>query len=192
MAKSGRLSTDDSAGSLRLVRESLGLYRRLGEPWGIQRCLEQIAELAQNDGAMERAVRLSASAAALGEKHGIVDDPVIRGATGDHIAQARAVLGDALVHEIWTTQRTLPIDEVLDWALADDVGEPSPKASHSLSPRELEVLRHVVAGRSNQEIATTLFISPRTVESHVANILGKLNLDSRGAVAVYAVRHGIV
>ena len=63
---------------------------------------------------------------------------------------------------------------------------------HGLSPRELDVLQGLVAGQSNQEIAATLFISPRTVESHVANILGKLGLDSRAAVAVYAVRQGLV
>lgn len=51
--------------AVRFARESLALYRGLREPWGIQQCLVQLAELAQVDGAYERAVRLYASAKAL-------------------------------------------------------------------------------------------------------------------------------
>jgi DNA-binding CsgD family transcriptional regulator len=57
-----------------------------------------------------------------------------------------------------------------------------------LTPRELEVLRLVAQGKSNQEIADALFISMRTAQTHVTNILGKLDLDSRAALAAYAVR----
>ena len=61
-----------------------------------------------------------------------------------------------------------------------------------LSPRELDVLRLVVDGRSNQEIATALFISRPTVANHVASILSKLGVDSRTAAATWAVRQGLV
>ncbi len=61
-----------------------------------------------------------------------------------------------------------------------------------LSKREIEVLRPLVDGRSNQEIAAILFISPHTVANHVASIMNKLGLDSRTAVATWAVRQGIV
>ncbi|MDQ3548190.1 MAG: LuxR C-terminal-related transcriptional regulator [Chloroflexota bacterium] len=47
-------------------------------------------------------------------------------------------------------------------------------------------------GRTNQEIAAALFISPHTAANHVASILNKLGLDSRTAAATYAVRHGLV
>lgn len=60
-----------------------------------------------------------------------------------------------------------------------------------LSPRELEVLQLIVDGRSNREIGDNLFISTRTVATHVAHILSKLGLDSRAAAAAYAVRNGI-
>jgi LuxR family transcriptional regulator, maltose regulon positive regulatory protein len=52
-----------------------------------------------------------------------------------------------------------------------------------LSPRELEVLRHIAAGDSNKLIARALDLSPHTVKRHVANILDKLGLCSRGAAA---------
>lgn len=53
-------------------------------------------------------------------------------------------------------------------------------------------MRLLVEGRSNQEIAAALFISPRTAANHVANIMNKLGLDSRTAVATWAIRHAIV
>jgi DNA-binding CsgD family transcriptional regulator len=53
------------------------------------------------------------------------------------------------------------------------------------------VLRLLVDGRSNQEIAAVLSISPNTVANHVANIMNKLGLDSRTAVVAWAVRHEI-
>jgi DNA-binding CsgD family transcriptional regulator len=55
-----------------------------------------------------------------------------------------------------------------------------------LTERELEVLRLVAAGRSNREIAAELYISPKTASVHVSNILGKLNVASRGEAAAKA------
>jgi DNA-binding NarL/FixJ family response regulator len=63
--------------------------------------------------------------------------------------------------------------------------------SHTLSRRELEVLRLLVEGKSDREIAATLFISPHTVRRHVAGILGKLDVTSRTAAATWAVRNNI-
>jgi DNA-binding CsgD family transcriptional regulator len=61
-----------------------------------------------------------------------------------------------------------------------------------LSARELDVLRLLVDGRTNQEIAQALSISHHTAANHVANIMSKLGLESRTAAAAWAVRHGIV
>ena len=57
-----------------------------------------------------------------------------------------------------------------------------------LTARELEVLRLVAAGRSNQQIAGELFISPKTASVHVSNILGKLGVTSRVEAAATAHR----
>jgi DNA-binding NarL/FixJ family response regulator len=61
-----------------------------------------------------------------------------------------------------------------------------------LSSRELDVLRLLVEGKSDREIATALFISPRTVMRHVTSILDKLNVSSRTAAAAAAIRQGII
>jgi DNA-binding NarL/FixJ family response regulator len=64
--------------------------------------------------------------------------------------------------------------------------------SEELTPRELEVLRLVGAGRANKEIAGELVISERTARTHVSNILAKLGLSSRTQAALWAVREGLV
>ena len=60
-----------------------------------------------------------------------------------------------------------------------------------LTPRELEVLRHLARGMSNKEIAKSLVLSEKTVKTHVSNILQKLDLADRTQAALYAVRHGL-
>ncbi len=61
----------------------------------------------------------------------------------------------------------------------------------SLTSREREVLRLIAAGRSNREIASVLFIAPKTASVHVSNILGKLGVASRTEAAAVAHREGL-
>jgi two-component system, NarL family, response regulator LiaR len=61
-----------------------------------------------------------------------------------------------------------------------------------LTQRELEVIRLVAMGRNNREIAQELFISEKTVKTHISNILGKLNLDHRTQLAIYAIKNKLV
>jgi DNA-binding CsgD family transcriptional regulator len=72
--------------------------------------------------------------------------------------------------------------------------EPVPAASPltGLSAREIEVLRLVAQGRSNQEIAAQLVLSIRTVERHISNIYAKLGVRGKGAAVAYALRSGLV
>ena len=71
---------------------------------------------------------------------------------------------------------------------AATAGPAGPAVPFGLTARELEVLRLVAAGRSNQQIAAELFISPKTASVHVSNILGKLGVASRVAAAAAAHR----
>jgi len=61
--------------------------------------------------------------------------------------------------------------------------------TYGLTAREAEVLRCVAAGHTNREIATNLFISPKTVGHHLASIFAKLGVASRAAANALAVRH---
>jgi DNA-binding NarL/FixJ family response regulator len=66
-----------------------------------------------------------------------------------------------------------------------------PRTTEPLSERELEVLRLLARGMSNQEIADTLVVGEATVRSHVSSILRKLQLASRTQAALYALREGL-
>jgi DNA-binding CsgD family transcriptional regulator len=66
------------------------------------------------------------------------------------------------------------------------------RASHGLSPREIEVLRLVAGGATNKAIAADLVLSERTVDRHVSNILAKLRVGSRAAATAFAYEHDLV
>jgi NarL family two-component system response regulator LiaR len=66
-----------------------------------------------------------------------------------------------------------------------------PLSEDPLTPREMEVLKLVAKGMSNQAISDQLFISVQTVRTHVSNILSKLHLANRTQAALYALREGI-
>ena len=61
-----------------------------------------------------------------------------------------------------------------------------------LTPRELEVLKLIAEGNSSKEIATTLVLSLKTVESHRANILSKLGMRDRVDLTRHAIRRGLI
>jgi NarL family two-component system response regulator LiaR len=66
-----------------------------------------------------------------------------------------------------------------------------PATEEPLTEREVEVLKLVARGLTNQEIADRLGVSERTVRTHISNILGKLHLANRTQAALYALREGI-
>ena len=75
--------------------------------------------------------------------------------------------------------------ELYDFLLFEKHGKP-------LTKREYEVLKYVVMGKSNTEIAEELFISVHTAKAHVCSILQKLSVTHRVQAAVKAVRKGLV
>jgi DNA-binding CsgD family transcriptional regulator len=64
--------------------------------------------------------------------------------------------------------------------------------THRLTPREVQVLRLVAAGKTNAAVAAELFLSERTVERHLSNIFTKLDLSTRTAATAWAYEHGLI
>ncbi len=103
----------------------------------------------------------------------------------EHCEQALALLAAVRQHvtlsePVWSTR--LPATQHADSAIHG-----TPRTAH-LTEREIEVLRLMADGSSNREIANTLFLSPRTVERHIANIYLKIHAHSRAEATAYA-RH---
>jgi two-component system, NarL family, response regulator LiaR len=68
--------------------------------------------------------------------------------------------------------------------------EPSP-LEKLLTSREMEILKYVAQGMTNQDISANCFISERTVGNHISNILSKLHLTNRTQIALFALRRGL-
>jgi DNA-binding NarL/FixJ family response regulator len=111
-----------------------------------------------------------------------------RASTGQ-IGAARSLLDE--VRAICLPLEATPTLARVD-ALAATLAATGAQHPAGLTPRELEVLRLLTAGRSNPEIADALYISPRTVTTHVSNILAKLDVATRTEAAAVAVRDGVI
>lgn len=117
----------------------------------------------------------------------------VRAGAGGYILK-RAVKTE-LINAIQTVMRgDLYVHPALMRALlAEPQPEPRPSAqpAEALTPREVDVLRLIVRGHTNSQIAEILNLSVRTVEYHRANLTGKLNLHSRVDLIRYAAENGI-
>jgi NarL family two-component system response regulator LiaR len=74
-----------------------------------------------------------------------------------------------------------------------EINQPSklPPTKDPLTEREVEILKYVAQGMTNDEIADQLVVSERTVRTHVSNILAKLQLANRTQAALYALKEGL-
>jgi DNA-binding CsgD family transcriptional regulator len=158
------------------------------------------ARLVAANGQPDAAARLLGAAAALGESLGYVAPHQARTRNESAAEYTRATLGDPAFSATWEAGAALPFDvarveaEALLAALVERIESPESPAlavPGGLTPREEDVVRLIAAGRSNREIADALFVGQSTVISHVRNIFAKLGLDSRTAVAAWAIRHGL-
>lgn len=95
-----------------------------------------------------------------------------------------AVRGVAYGEQGWVSRRIAA--QMVSWVRGDE------REGLKLTSREMEVLRHVVDGKTNQNIAAELGISEKTIEKYMEAIFAKLGVASRVEAAVYAVREGLV
>jgi DNA-binding NarL/FixJ family response regulator len=109
------------------------------------------------------------------------------------VAQACAALGDGDAAELELEAARAGFERLgakPDLARLDQPG--GDEDTHGLSPREVEVLRLVAAGRTNREIAAELVVSEHTVARHLQNIFGKLGVSTRTAATAFAFERHLV
>jgi DNA-binding NarL/FixJ family response regulator len=107
----------------------------------------------------------------------------IKGANVDRLLVAIAAVAEGAAY----------LDPLIARKVIDRLKPPAPAGNFAhLSQRELEVLKLMVEGYSNPEIASRLYLSANTVKTHVRNIMNKLSVDDRVQAAVVALRSGLV
>lgn len=196
LGETARLQGDLNGAATALI-EALAIRQQIGDQRGTAECLEGLARLALLEQDDQRAVYLLSAASALRDEIGAPVPPAAEQEQSAALAEARARLSDSVYQAAWLIGKTMTLDQLVAEARklvpAPKPPEiaPTPVAS-GLTPRELDVLRLVVDGRSDRQIAAALSISPRTVTTHVANILAKLGATSRTAAAMLAVRQRLV
>lgn len=135
------------------------------------------------------------AAQALEQETGASVDVETRAATDRAKSAAKQAMGRDEFGRIQTLGETTPVTEVLEMLRRSNIahGPSGEEQSQSvLSEREREVLRLVAEGLTDREIADVLFVSPRTVTTHVARILDKLGAESRTGAATFAIRQGLI
>jgi len=197
----------DTETAARFYQESLRLSFEDGDDWGLVELLAGLAEIAADRGDAERAAHLLGGADAIGARIGLTPQPAIRHDVDRAAALATAALGDSRFAAAFAAGRAGSAAEAVDLAAAPATATASPPRIGTpagapgapadpgplavLTPREREVLRGLAAGKSGRELAEALFISHRTATTHIANILGKLGVDSRAGAIAIAFRHGL-
>ena len=192
--------------SVDLQRESLSLRLETGATEDLAVNLANAAMVAVATRRPAAAARLFGAAVGHREAIGNPFKLPERAVYDRAIDAARSMVGDDFA-AAWNAGRALSMAEATTEALAllDEIAgqvatgtPPSPQASTAsphpagLTARELEVLRLLVDGHTDREIAATLFISPRTAQNHVANIFAKLDVSTRTAAVATALQTGLV
>jgi non-specific serine/threonine protein kinase len=165
----------------------------------VARALAGLAALASACGQPDRAARLFGAAERLREEVGLALAFPERATYERATAAAAARLGDTAFAVAWAAGRamrpeeaTAEVEELLVAARERKApGQGEPVAADGLTPREREILSLVATGRTNPEIAESLFISRRTVDTHLTNLYAKLGVDGRPAAIAHALRQGL-
>jgi non-specific serine/threonine protein kinase len=191
----GLLRRGDLSEALRAGRRSLEIRRDLNDFVGAALALETLGLIESATAAHDRAARMIGIAEALWES---IPAPILEPLRAGHERvelDARAALGDAAFEAAFRFGKALPRGEAVDYALDTErpIADATPNVARALTPsdglsrREREVATLVAGGSTNAQVAGSLFISERTVESHLASIFNKLGVDNRLQLARWVI-----
>lgn len=154
--------------------------------------LECLARLAHLAGSHLEAARLFGGANSIRERTGIVRFRVYDADYDASVAATREALTQKEFDAAWGAGAALSTEEAISYARRGRGGRKRPATGwDSLTPTERDVVRLVSEGLGNKDIGDRLFISPRTVQTHLTHVYAKLGLDSRMRLAQEAARRSI-
>jgi predicted ATPase/class 3 adenylate cyclase/DNA-binding CsgD family transcriptional regulator len=152
--------------------------------------LECLATLAGKDDSHREATRLFGATEAIRQRMGAVRFKVYDADYHASVAALRDALGENDFDSAWTEGSALSTEEAIAYARRGRGQRKRPTSGWgSLTPTERDVVRLVCDGLANKDIATRLFVSPRTVQTHLTHIYTKLGLTSRVQLVQEAARH---
>jgi predicted ATPase/DNA-binding CsgD family transcriptional regulator len=186
---------DDKVGAQEAFRESLRARRALGNVLHIAESLEGLAAVLADD-QPRIAARLLGAAQVMRETSGAPVPAVEEQRYAQIVARTRSGLTATALRASWNAGRALSVDGAINIAMgaqqAPSDEEPVVALSASelglLSARERDIALLIAQGYSNRAIADNLFVSVKTVETHVKHIFSKLNVRNRAGVAAIAGR----
>ena len=163
------------------------------DPFGrltIWTCLAVLAVIRAGCGSHEVAARLAGATAAFARDTALAPLPAVGGLTGQAARACRDALGKDRYAKAWAEGEAMTLEEAAGYASRGRGKRRRPPLGwDSLTPTELTVARAVAGGLSNPQIAERMFISRRTVATHLTSIFRKLGVSSRAEFAAQAVRH---
>jgi non-specific serine/threonine protein kinase len=168
--------------------EALRLCEGIRERWYITIAFAGLAELSSAYGQVQPAATLLGGIDALARESGAALRSVEHYNYFRTATAIRAKLGEDQFAALRGAGARLSLDELI--CVAEGITLPSESACSGLTRREREVLHLLATGLTDREIAETLFVSPRTINSHVASILGKLGVAHRRDAAALARERG--
>jgi len=170
--------------------EALAIATRVDGQLTVPEILECIAGLAGHAGRHREGVRLFSAADSARRRMGMVRFKSFDAEYDASVAALRKAIGHTDFDATWAEGAAMSSDEAIAYALRGRGERRRPSSGWaSLTPTELDVVRLVGEGLPNKDIATRLFVSPRTVQSHLRHVYNKLSLTSRVQLAQEAARH---
>jgi DNA-binding CsgD family transcriptional regulator len=171
------------------AHDALNLAIELRALIDIPDMLECLANLGADSGSHFQALRLFAAADALRQRMGLARFTFDIAAHEAAITALRDVMEHKDFDDAWAEGAALSTEEAIAYAQRGRGGRKRPSSGWgSLTPTELDVVRLVSEGLGNKDIATRLFVSHRTVQTHLTHVYTKLGMTSRVQLAQEAVR----